>query len=129
MVSDSLVSHTEFGEADGTTGSWKPKNYSGTYGTNGFKLDFSDASALTSGSNAGIGKDSSGNSNYWNTNNVALADRVIDHPTNNFATLNPLFRWASPGGETYSKGNLSMISTGGAGVISNQAVSTIPFMN
>jgi hypothetical protein len=110
FVDGQALSAGEFGEADAATGSWKPKNYSGTYGANGFKLDFSDASALTSGSNAGIGKDSSGNANYWNTNNVALADRVIDHPTDNFATLNPIMKHISSP-HTYALGNLGYVNS------------------
>ena len=46
------------------------KRFSGTYGTNGFYLDFSDNTSTTSGSNAGIGKDVSGNGNYWDSNNI-----------------------------------------------------------
>ena len=91
---------SDFGETDTTTGVWKPKAYSGTYGTNGFYLKFSDI-ATTSGSNAGLGKDFSGNSNYWTTNNISVTsgttyDAMTDSPTNtsatvaNYAVLNPL---------------------------------------
>ncbi len=62
---------SDFGETDATTGVWKPKAYTGTYGTNGFYLKFSDI-ATTSGSNAGLGKDFSGNANYWTTNNISI---------------------------------------------------------
>ena len=41
---------TDFGEFDADTGVWNPKAFSGTYGTNGFYLDFSDNS-----SNAALG--------------------------------------------------------------------------
>ena len=47
---------------------WVPKEYSGTYGTNGFYLNFSDNS-----SNAALGTDSSGNSNTWTVNNLSAA--------------------------------------------------------
>jgi hypothetical protein len=91
---------SSFGETDTTTGSWKPKAYTGTYGTNGFYLKFSDI-ATTSGSNAGLGKDFSGNANYWNTNNISVTagttyDAMTDSPTltsatvANYPTLNPL---------------------------------------
>lgn len=72
-----------------------PKAYAGSYsGTNSCHLDFADI-ALTSGSNAGLGKDTSGNGNYWNTNNISVTagvtyDSMVDTPTNNYATLNPL---------------------------------------
>ena len=37
-----------------------------------------------------LGVDRSGNSNNWTTNNLASTDQMLDSPTNNFATLNPL---------------------------------------
>ena len=82
---------SDFGETDATTGVWKPKAYSGTYGTNGFYLKFSDI-ATTSGSNAGLGKDFSGNTNYWTTNNISVTsgttyDAMKDSPTNTSATV------------------------------------------
>ena len=72
-----------FGEFDDDTGIWKPKKYTGTYGTNGFYLDFSDSSSL--------GNDSSSNNNNWTLNNITAADQATDTPTNNFAT------WLSDG--------------------------------
>lgn len=79
-------------------GVWSPIKYSGTYGTNGFYLNFSDNSAATA---AAIGKDSSGNGNNWTPNNISLTagvtyDSMIDSPTtgsgsSNYCVLNPLF--------------------------------------
>ena len=91
---------SSFGETDTDTGSWKPKAYSGTYGTNGFYQKYSDI-ATTSGSNAGLGKDFSGNANYFNTNNISVTagvtyDAMTDSPTltsatvANYCVLNPL---------------------------------------
>jgi hypothetical protein len=82
---------SDFGETDTTTGVWKPKAYTGTYGTNGFYLKFSDI-ATTSGSNAGLGKDFSGNTNYWTTNNISVTagvtyDAMTDSPTLTSATV------------------------------------------
>jgi len=109
---------TAFGQFD-ANGYWVPKTPSGlTYGTNGFKLDFSDI-ALTSGSNAGLGKDTSGNANYWNTNNISVTsgstyDAMIDTPTNSFATLNPLDKYSNV---TLSNGNLDSVFSGYAGFV------------
>ena len=75
-----------FGEFDDDTGIWKPKKYTGTYGTNGFYLDFSDSSSL--------GNDASSNNNNWTLNNITAADQATDTPTNNFCTWMPL--WAFP---------------------------------
>lgn len=84
---------TDFGQSD-INGVWVPKAYTGTYGTNGCKLDFKDP-ALTVASNVGLGKDTSGNTNYWVTNSISVTagvtyDSMVDTPTNNYATLNPI---------------------------------------
>ena len=102
------------------TGVWQPKAYTGTYGTNGFYLPFTDNSALTSGSNAGLGKDFSGNGNYWNTNNISITsgstyDSMTDVPTltsataSNFATLNPTIQTlTNEPTKTITNGNLTL---------------------
>jgi hypothetical protein len=82
-----------FGRIDADTGEWSPKEYSGTYGTNGFYLAFEDGSSL--------GDDTSGNTNDWTPTNLASTDQMLDTPTNNFAVLNPLDSSA-----TLSEGNL-----------------------
>ena len=87
-----------FGEPDVFSGSWIPKAYTGTYGTNGYYLKFEDNSAATA---AAIGKDSSGNGNNWTPNNISVTagvtyDSMTDVPTltnattANYAVLNPL---------------------------------------
>jgi len=91
FIDGSAKTPSDFGETDATTGSWKPKAYTGTYGTNGFYLKFSDI-ATTSGSNAGLGKDFSGNANYWTTNNISVTagstyDAMTDSPTLTSATV------------------------------------------
>ena len=73
---------TSFGKFDEDTGIWKPIAYTGSFGSNGHYLDFSDASDL--------GNNSSGVGNDFTLNNITSADQATDTPTNNFATLNPL---------------------------------------
>jgi len=73
---------TEFGEYDDDSGIWKPKAYTGSYGSKGFYLDFESSGSL--------GADSSGNSNDFTLNNITSADQTTDTPTNNFCTFNPL---------------------------------------
>ena len=63
-------------------GVWTPKAYSGTYGNNGFKLNFANS--------ADIGNDVSGNNNDLTPANINARDVFPDSPTNNFATYNPL---------------------------------------
>jgi len=71
---------TSFGEFDEDTGIWKPIAYTGSFGSNGHYLDFSDASNL--GNNlSGVGSD-------FTLTNITSADQATDTPTNNFCTLN-----------------------------------------
>lgn len=64
LVDGQALDPTSFGEFSATTGVWMPKAYSGSYGTNGFHLDFSDNST-----SAALGTDTSGNGNTWTVNN------------------------------------------------------------
>jgi len=48
--------------------------------------------------------DGSGNNNDWTPNNLAATDQMLDTPTNNFATMNPL----SGGGVSLEEGNLKL---------------------
>jgi hypothetical protein len=93
-----------FGETDEDYGHWKPIAYTGSYGTNGFYLDFSNSGS--------IGEDQAG-SNDWTANNLAATDVVLDSPTNNFATFNPVQQ--TDGVAAFAEGNLwfNMGSTGG----------------
>jgi hypothetical protein len=115
-----------FGNND-ANGVWKPIQYKGTYGTNGFYLNFADTSALTTSSNAGLGKDTSGNGNYYATNNVSITagvtyDAMLDVPTNtsanvaNYCVLNPLAkRRTVTEVATFSEANLKATFPSAAG--------------
>jgi hypothetical protein len=81
-VDGQQLAPTSFGEFDEDSGIWKPKAYTGTYGTNGFYLDFADG--------ADLGDDESGNGNDYTETNITAADQATDTPTNNFATWNVL---------------------------------------
>ena len=87
---------TYFGETDQDTNIWIPKAYTGSFGTNGFYLEFQNSGAL--------GTDSSSNGNTFTVNNLTSVDQSTDTPTNNFATLNPLN--FTPSAITYTEGNL-----------------------
>lgn len=113
FIDGQALDPTYFGQTDTATGVWMPKKYTGTYGTNGFYLNFSDASGATATT---IGKDSSGNGNNWTPNNISVTagvtyDSMVDTPTNydnggngagNYAVLNPLSVYLA----TVSDGNL-----------------------
>lgn len=129
FIDGQALTPSSFGETDVLTGVWKPKKYAGTYGTNGFYLPFTDV-ATTSGSNAGLGKDFSGNGNYWTTNNISVTagttyDSMTDVPTltsasaSNYCVLNPLFTsftsitsTATGTANLVTNGNLTATSSG-----------------
>jgi hypothetical protein len=102
LIDGQQLAPSDFGETDEDSGIWKPIAYTGTYGTNGFYLEFKDSSAL--------GDDTSGNTNDWTVNNLTSIDQTTDTPTNNFATLNSLdFGVIAP---AFSNGNLQYVSSG-----------------
>jgi len=80
FIDGTQLTAASFGQTDSTTGIWKPKTYSGSYGSNGYKLEFKNAGAL--------GTDTSGNSNTWTVSNAGTGAQVIDTPTNNFPIWN-----------------------------------------
>jgi hypothetical protein len=97
------LNHTDFGEFD-NNGVWIPKQYTGSYGTNGFFLEFKQTG--TSANSSGIGADTSGNDNHFTPTNLAATDITEDTCTNNFATLNSLN--FADGGYTMSEGNVKI---------------------
>jgi hypothetical protein len=121
FIDGQALTPSDFGETSTATGVWIPKKYTGTYGTNGFYLDFEDTSSV-----AALGYDAAG-SNDWTVNNVSLTagatyDSMTDVPTltsataANYATLSPINSTA-----TVSDGNLK--SSAGASFI--DALATI----
>jgi hypothetical protein len=114
LIDGQALTPSSFGSTNATTGVWQPIKYTGTYGTNGFYLNFSDNSAATA---AAIGADYSGNGNDWTPNNISVTagvtyDSMIDVPTlwadggngrGNYATLLPTV----PGTGTISNANLT----------------------
>jgi hypothetical protein len=114
FVDGSALAPTSFGEFDDDSGIWKPKAYTGSYGTNGFYLDYADA--------ADLGDDESGNGNDWTEVNITSADQATDTPTNNFCTINTLIPYYGSVSEgatkflhTSSNGWESFVATMGAG--------------
>jgi hypothetical protein len=120
-----------FAKTDPVTGQWIPIKYTGTYGNNGFYLNFNDTSAVTA---AALGKDSSGNGNNWTPTNISITagatyDPVTDVPTlsptaSNYATFNPLMVGA---GVTVSQGNLfTNHNNGTSGWVSTAVTQAMP---
>ena len=105
-----------FGEFDDFD-NWIPKQYSGSYGTNGFKIDGRDSSDL--------GDDESGNGNDFTTSGLAADDQQPDSPTNNHAVFNPL-DVASNGFTDFSEGNLAISYSGSSARELARSTITIP---
>ena len=99
FIDGQQLAPTSFGVAN-SDGVWTPIPYSGTFGTNGFNLQFENAAAL--------GTDSSPNGNTFTVNNLTSIDQSTDYPVVNYATLNPLIYTDS----TISEGNLQYTSPG-----------------
>lgn len=133
FIDGQALTPSSFGETDSITGVWNPKKYSGTYGTNGFYLNFSDNSGATATT---IGKDSSGNGNNWTPNNISVTagttyDSMIDSPTpyadggngrGNYAVLNPIGK----SGGTITDGNLQWASGGVDGAQATASIALLP---
>jgi hypothetical protein len=109
FIDGQSLAPTSFGQFD-SNGMWQPRPYTGTYGVNGFELDFADNTSTTT-----LMADRSGNGNNWTANNISLTagatyDSMIDVPLGggggergNYATLNALHA----GRSTLTNGNLT----------------------
>jgi hypothetical protein len=139
FIDGQALTPSSFGMTDPVTGVWEPLKYSGTYGTNGFYLNFKDATSTTT-----LGLDYSGNANNWTTNNFSVTagsgnDSLTDVPTpwivynttgdiggvvrGNYCTLNPLASVSSP--PTFANGNLEATGpASGVGVCQTTAAAT-----
>jgi hypothetical protein len=113
FIDGTAKSPTDFGEFDEDSGIWKPKEYSGSYGTNGFYLDFENSGSL--------GADQSGNGNNFTPTNLASTDQMQDTPTNNFCTMNQLHR---RGTVTFAQGNLRINLSSSSSVAGTHSVNS-----
>jgi hypothetical protein len=102
LIDGQQLSPTDFGEFDEDSGIWKPIEYTGTYGTNGFYLDFENSGSL--------GADQSGNGNNFTPTNFTATDQTTDTPTNNFATFTPLNGY----NQTLTEGNTRITASTGS---------------
>ena len=106
---------TNFGRfSDSHSSVWVPVNYSGSYGTNGFRLDF----AVAPGTGNGAGTDVSGNGRHFTDSNLSASDQVDDTPTKVFPTLNSLEQNST--GVTLTQANLGVSrSSSSQGLVSS----------
>jgi hypothetical protein len=131
FIDGQALTPSSFGATSTTTGVWAPIKYAGTYGTNGFYINFSDNSNNTA---ATLGKDYSGNGNNWTPNNFSVSagvgnDSLVDTPTpygfdtgvggevrGNYSTWNPLNFSSTDKIPTLTNGNLDASVPAGAGL-------------
>jgi len=115
LVDGSQLAPTSFGSTN-SDGVWIPSIYTGTFGTNGFNLQFEDSSSL--------GTDSSANGNNFTVNNLTSIDQTTDYPVVNYATFNSLWIQITNNVQpAFSNGNLTA-TFDNAGT-NEQGVSTI----
>jgi hypothetical protein len=130
FIDGQQLTPSSFGSTNTTTGVWQPAKYTGTYGTNGFYLNFS-----SNGSSAALGTDFSGNSNTWTVNNISVTagttyDSMTDVPTltsataANYAVWNPNYKDITASTTSTSNANLT---TNGQFAFSSIGVTTDKF--
>jgi hypothetical protein len=131
MIDGQALAASSFGTYD-TNGVWQPIKYSGSFGTNGFYLNFGNTTSTTT-----LGYDTSGNSNNWTTNNVSLTagstyDSMTDSPTVSSATVANYATWnainnSTTNSYTFSNGNLGATvsaASGGRGITSTSGMTS-----
>jgi hypothetical protein len=111
FIDGQALTPSSFGTYD-ANGVWQPVKYSGSFGTNGFYLNF--------GNTTSIGADTSGNGNNWTANNINVT-------SNNYLsfTASGANGWTAPAGVTSvtylvvagggGGGSASATGTGGGG--------------
>jgi len=112
FIDGQVLTPSSFGTFDANN-NWAPKTYTGTYGSGGFRLDFSDADAgMTNPSwavpNAGMGKDVSGNGNYFQAVGFGHWGATVQ----SFTTVGTT-SWTAPAGVTSV--NYLVVAGGGSG--------------
>ena len=93
LIDGSALTPSSFTETDATTGQLIPKAFSGSYGSQGWHLEFADNSSNTATT---LGKDTSGNSpaNNWTPNNFSVTGGAatfagsFDGSSSNYWTVN-----------------------------------------
>ena len=123
FIDGQALDSSYFGETN-DNGVWIPKEYDGTYGNNGFLLQFKQTG--TSQNSSGIGADTSGNDNHFAVSNLAATDVTTDTPTTNFATMNSLIVPSEDNAPTLSEGNCKVVTSdnGSFGGLSTIGVSS-----
>lgn len=114
LIDGQALDPSSFGTTDTISGQWVAKAYTGSYGTNGAELQFTNGTSTTT-----LGNDTSGNSNNWTLTNFTRIAGVNDcwmkdvpsgngtsgtQPSSNYSVLNPLDKLTTA---TLTNANLS----------------------
>ena len=117
FIDGQALDPSSFTEVSATTGRLEPKAYSGSFGTNGFWLKFSDNSAATATT---LGKDYSGNNNNWAPNNIAVggAQPALYSSPNLYTSAADVIANGTPlsSGSTFSNVYVYLVTNGGGDV-------------
>ena len=113
LIDGTALDPTSFGEFK--NGVWIAKRYTGSYGTNGFRLQFNQTGTGTASSST-IGADTSGNDNHFSSSGIVASDcDMPDSPENNMCTFNSVGRrYGQSYVGTFSEGNLKVAPGGNA---------------
>lgn len=127
FIDNAVVPASFFGQFHPRTGQWRPKTKAAIranvatlggsrngWGVTGFFLPFDDVTSLTTLGYDRSQSDTDTTGNNWTATNISLTpgatyDSMLDTPTSNFCTLNPLIPYSSL--PTFADGNLKF--TGG----------------
>jgi hypothetical protein len=113
LVDGQALTPTSFGETK--NGVWIPIEYTGSYGTNGFRLQFNQTGTGTASSST-IGADTSGNNHHFTSSGIVASDcNMLDSPENNFCTLNSLQISNNDSNFFPSEGNLQLSANSNSG--------------
>jgi hypothetical protein len=121
FIDGQALDPTSFGMTNPQTGQWIPLKYSGTYGTNGFYLNFKDATSTTT-----LGLDYSGNANNWTANNFSVGGtsskvlEIVDATKSGSVTLSAT---------VVGSGTVNLTAFGGCGNISGSVFTGIGSLN
>ena len=108
---------SQFGFTDPETGTWVPKQYTGTYGSNGFYLPFSN-----NGTTTALGLDMSPSKNMltyseqmdnaaWSKTNLNVTTNTANDPISSTLTVDKLIPTATNGEHTINQGTTVTSST------------------
>jgi hypothetical protein len=121
FIDGQALTPSSFGMTNPQTGQWISLKYTGTYGTNGFYLNFKDATSTTT-----LGYDYSGNANNWTTNNFSVGSisskvlEIVDATKSGSVTLSAT---------VVGSGTVNLTAFGGCGNISGSVFTGIGSLN